>query len=137
MTTGITTRKIASGSRAAAVRARSDRLVFAAATTVPNRTISGSFWNCGAPPERVIAVAMVTAPATLAEIKANVMAIQSAAFGMVLGPASVVKITKLSVPTKRLLARLNAIFRGDCSVAATRASPDPTISATRYCAGLR
>ena len=35
------------------------RLVLASATIAPNWTISGSFWNCGAPPDREIAVAIV------------------------------------------------------------------------------
>ena len=36
--------------------------MLATATSVPNWSISGSFSNCGAPPEKVMADAIVSAP---------------------------------------------------------------------------
>ena len=61
--------------------ARSARLVLAIATRTPNLSISGSFWNCGAPPESVITVAMLSAPSTEATIVAANAANQSSALG--------------------------------------------------------
>ena len=48
------------------VTASSARLVFASATMLPNWIISGSFWNCGAPPERVMTRAIVIELRTVA-----------------------------------------------------------------------
>src|SRR5439155_22489847 len=68
------------------VTARSAMLELATATRLPNWTISGSFWNWGAPPDSVIAVAIATAPSTPElRVAANVPN-QSAFVG---GPASV------------------------------------------------
>ena len=41
--------------------------MLAMATRTPNLSISGSFWNCGAPPDRVMTVAMFRAPMTDAD----------------------------------------------------------------------
>ncbi len=59
--------------------------MFASATTSPNLSISGSFWNCGAPPDSEIAVAIVSAPITTATSIAAKAASQSTAPG---GPPS-------------------------------------------------
>ena len=55
------------------------RLVFANATMLPNWIISGSFWNCGAPPDSVITVAIVSALTTVAASVAAKAATQSTA----------------------------------------------------------
>ena len=61
--------------------ARRARLVFARATIPPNFSISGSFWNWGAPPDREMAVAIVSAPSRHATSIATNAAIQSVAPG--------------------------------------------------------
>ena len=57
--------------------ARRARLVLAIATRPPNWSISGSLRNWGAPPDSVIAVAMLTAPIALARSIAPKAATQS------------------------------------------------------------
>ena len=57
------------------------RLVLAMATRTPNLSISGSFWNWGAPPDRVMTVAMFSAPITDATIVAAKAANQSSGPG--------------------------------------------------------
>jgi hypothetical protein len=52
------------------VTASSATLVLATATRAPNWSMSGSFLYCGAPPESVMAVAMFTAPRTVATVVA-------------------------------------------------------------------
>ena len=61
--------------------ASSARLVLAMATRPPNWIISGSFSNCGAPPEIVMTVAIVTALSTVATRVAANAAIQSGRCG--------------------------------------------------------
>ena len=58
-TTGRISSQSMAGLNHSAATARSARLVFASATISPNWIISGSFRNCGAPPESVMTVAIV------------------------------------------------------------------------------
>ena len=90
--------------------ASSARLVFASATTSPNLSISGSFWNCGAPPDSEIAVAIVSAPITTATSIAAKAASQSTAPG---GPANVAmrwNTARVTTAMRAKFARLNAIL---------------------------
>ena len=55
--------------------------MLARATRPPNSIISGSFWNCGAPPDRTITVAIVSAPMMAPRNVAIIAASQSIGAG--------------------------------------------------------
>ena len=95
------------------VTASSARLVLASATIAPNRIISGSFWNCGAPPDSEIAVAIAKTQTTVAESVAANAAIQSIGPGMPVGAAIAWKIARSTTAMTAKFARLNAIFTAD------------------------
>ena len=77
-------------------------LVLATATSVPNWSISGSFSNCGAPPDSVIADAIVTAPTRVATAAAAKAAKKAPGpGGPDAGPARAWKTARLMTPRNR------------------------------------
>ena len=86
--------------------------MFATATSPPNWIIWGSFWNCGAPPESEIAVAIVSAERTVVDRVAANAASQSAALGVPPRLAIRWKTTSAAVAPNQKFVRLNANFRG-------------------------
>ena len=117
------------------VTASRARLVLASATIAPNRTISGSFWNCGAPPDSEIAVAIAKTHTTLAESVAANAAIQSVGPGMPVGAAIAWKIARSTTAMTAKFARLNAIFTADTRDVSSIAIADPISTATMYSFG--
>ena len=136
MTSGISRSKTALGLIHMTDTASSARLVFASATTSPNLSISGSFWNCGAPPDSEIAVAIVSAPITTATSIAAKAANQSTAPG---GPANVAmrwNTARVTTAMRAKFARLNAILTMDWRAVTRSATPDPARTASRYSLGV-
>ena len=102
----------------------------------PNLSISGSFWNCGAPPDSEIAVAIVSAPSRQATSIAANAAIQSAAPGRPANDPRLWKTTRVTVEMNAKLARLNATFTTDWRAVTSRATAEPTRTASRYSSGV-
>ena len=75
--------------------------MLASATSPANSIISGSFWNCGAPPDRTMTVAIVSAPITAPRNVAIIAASQSMGAG---GPAN----SPIERNTVRLTTAMNA-----------------------------
>ena len=86
--------------------------MLATATSAPNWIISGSFWNCGAPPDSEIAVAIVTAMTTVAMSVAAKAATQSSSVGAPVGEARRWKTVRATAAEIAKLLRLNANFSG-------------------------
>jgi hypothetical protein len=126
----------ASGSTHITEMARSARLVLARATIPPNLSISGNFWNCGAPPDSEIAVAIVSAPSRQATSTAVNAAIQSAAPGWPANDPRLWKTTSVTVEMNAKLARLNATLTIDWREVTSIATPEPTRTARRYSSGV-
>ena len=68
--------------------------MLASATRPPNWIISGSFWYCGAPPDRTMTVAIVNAPMTAPRNVAPNAASQSIGAG---GPGEAGPIARKTV----------------------------------------
>jgi hypothetical protein len=108
------------------------KLVFAIATRTPNLSISGSFWNCGAPPDKVMTVAMFRAPMTDQTIVAANAANQSSGPGV--APSRWEKRAKIDSATTAVTAKLltlNRILSGDWWDTTTRAAIVPMSNAPR------
>jgi len=86
--------------------------VLATATRPPNWIIWGSFWNCGAPPESEIAVAIVTAESTVVVSVAPNAAIQSVGFGAPSSPARLWNTASAAIAPSPKLTTLNVNFSG-------------------------
>ena len=128
---GMTSNHIALGLVHMTETASKARLVFASATIPPNRIISGSFWNCGAPPDRDIAVAIARTQTTHAARVAANAAIQSCGLGGPVNCPSRWKTTSSSTPITAKLLRLKMTFSTDWRAAKTRATIDPQSIASR------
>ena len=113
------------------VIASSVTLVFATAMSPPNRIISGSLWNCGAPPDAVMTVATRTAETTLDALVAASAPSQSTRDGG--APWSVIswKTASVRIPTNAKWKRLYTILSGERVPPTRRAAPDPTTAASR------
>ena len=88
--------------------------MLATATRTPNLSISGSFWNCGAPPDRVMTVAMLSAVRTEATIVAANVAHQSSTPGW--EPSRCDRRANTESATTAVIAKLltlNRILSGD------------------------
>src|SRR6476469_8611134 len=117
--------------------ARSARLVFANATMLPNWTISGSFSYCGAPPEIVITVAMVTALSTVALSVAAYASTHSWGWGAPAMSAIEYSTVSETTATSMKFARLKASLIARWWEPSTSATADPTSTAARYSPGFR
>ena len=117
--------------------ASSARLVLARATRPPNWIISGSFWNCGAPPDIEIAAAMLVDARTLAASMATKVAIHAA--GPITSPAgtSARKIAIAIAPVNAKLARLKMILRACSRDCRNSATPEPVNRAAMNPTGSR
>ena len=123
--------RAASGSIHMIETASRARLVLASATMPPNWIISGSFWNCGAPPDSEIAVAIVSAPSD-ARRRASRRTRRSsrsrpACRSSVPRPW---KTTSVTAAMNAKLARLNANLTADWRAVTSRATADPTRTAS-------
>ena len=122
------------GSSHRIVTASSARLVFASATMLPNWIISGSFWNCGAPPDRVMTSAIVIELTTVASVVAVNAAAHSRTPGGPVGDAidrRIVIDDDRDQPVVREVEReLDRAGAGQQMAAA-----DPTRTASRYSRG--
>ena len=135
MPSGIASSDRSSGSRCMITTASSARLVLANATMLPNRTISGSFSNWGAPPDSVITSAidtlLITAAANVAAKAAN----QATGSGVTVTSASNRTINRDTAATHRKLARLKAVLISRWRRWTRSAAPQPINIAARYSVG--
>ena len=120
-----------------AATASKARLVFASATIRPNWIISGSFRNCGAPPDRVITVAIVTELMIVAADVARKAASHSRSPGTPSRGTSAATIVYDTTAIRAKLARLNATLIGRCPEANSIAAADPVRTARTYSDGDR
>src|SRR5262249_20732945 len=96
----------------------------------PNWIICGSFWNCGAPPDNEIAVAIVTADRTVVVNVAANAAAQSVKSGVPFGIAIEWNTTSAAVAPRPKLTRLKTNLMGGCRNQASAAA-EPTRTASR------
>jgi len=109
--------------------------VFANATITPNRSISGSFSNCGAPPDSVMTRAIETLLMSAAMSVAANAANHSTGPGVTVRSAKVWMMSSDTVATHRKFARLNAVLMRRCRGCTRSAAAEPTSIATRYSDG--
>src|SRR5258705_1848565 len=129
--------QIAEGSIHMTDTARSARLVLARATRIPNRSISGSFWYCGAPPDREIAVAIANTETTLATNVAAKAATHSVGPGAPLNRPIAWKIVRSTIAMTAKFDRLNASLTADGRAVSSIAMAEPAMTDARYSTGVK
>ena len=136
MATGTASRKIELVSIHRTMTASSARLALASATMLLNRIISGSFLNCGAPPDSEMTVATRMAPRTLVAAAAARAATHSRGPGMATGWAMRWNTVRATTPHRANWAMLNARLIHELWRSASSAPVVPTSRASMYMSGV-